>query len=146
MLAPWPIRLSAHDLAFAALLFCVSQVLITNLCPAAPPLAFSCLTRIFAAASAGSSNGDICPDLSNAQPITTGFLALAAACPPLVATSAASAVATPTSASNAHHLVSRLKCTLLLGNPVANPVFTRYAQERFNRIATPLRARGRAGR
>src|SRR3954463_1783186 len=61
MLAPWPIRLSAHDLAFAALLFCVSQVLITNLWPAAPPLAFSCLTRIFAAASAGSSNGDLCP-------------------------------------------------------------------------------------
>src|SRR3954463_13275263 len=88
MLAPWPIRLSAHDLAFDALLFCVSQVLITNLWPAAPPLAFSCLTRIFAAARAGSSNGDICPDLSNAQPITTGFFALSAGRSPPVAAGA----------------------------------------------------------
>ena len=109
MFAPWPIRLSAHDFAFDALLFCVSQVLITNLWPAAPPLAFSCLIRIFAAASAGSSNGDICPDLSNAQPITTGFLALDAACPPLVPTSAAIAAAAPRSASTAPHLVARLK-------------------------------------
>ncbi len=89
-------------------MFCVSQVLITNLWPAAPPLAFSFLIRIFAAASAGSSNGAICPDLSNAQPITTG-LALGAACPPLVATSAAIAAAAPRSASTAPHLVARLK-------------------------------------
>src|SRR3954463_1999681 len=114
MLAPWPIRLSAHDLAFAALLFCVSQVLITNLCPAAPPLAFSCLARIFAAASAGSSNGDMFPDLSNAQPITTGFVALGAAWPPPVPTRAAIAAAAPRSASTAPHLVVRLKRTLLV--------------------------------
>jgi hypothetical protein len=49
------------------------------------------------------------PDLSNAQPITTGFVALGAAWPPLVATSAASPAVTPTSASTAPHLVARLK-------------------------------------
>src|SRR3954468_4559711 len=109
MLAPWPIRLNAQDLAVAASLFCVSQVLITNLWPAAPPFAFSCLARILAAASAGSSNGDMFPDLSNAQPITTGFFAPCAAWPPLVAPGAASPAVTPTSASTAPHLLARLK-------------------------------------
>src|ERR1044072_6332158 len=107
MFAPWPMRLSAQDLAFAALLFCVSHVLITNLWPAAPPLAFHCLTRILAAASAGSSNGDIFPDFSNAQPITTGF-ADEAACPPVVAARAAIVAAAPRSATSTPHLVARL--------------------------------------
>ena len=62
MFAPWPIRLSAHDFAFEALLFCVSQVLITKWY--LPLLALICLTRIPAAASAGLSNGAIWPALS----------------------------------------------------------------------------------
>ena len=37
-----------------------------------PPFAFTCLTRSWAAASAGPSNGAIAPLLSNAQPIVIG--------------------------------------------------------------------------
>src|SRR4051812_13484818 len=146
MLAPWPIRLSAHDLAFDALLFCVSQVLITNLWPAAPPLAFSCLTRIFAAARAGSSNGDICPDLSNAQPITTGFFADDAACPPLVAASAAIAVATPRSATSAPHLVARLTAPSSLGKPGRHPGIQAVRAQGVNWVPTTLPSRARGGR
>ena len=62
MLACWPSRLSAQAFALAALLFCVSQVLITKWY--LPLLALICLTRIPAAASAGLSNGAIWPALS----------------------------------------------------------------------------------
>ena len=40
--APWPSRLSAHALAFAGLLFCVSQVMIFS---CTPPRALTCFTR-----------------------------------------------------------------------------------------------------
>src|SRR5215210_7503258 len=105
--APCPSRLSAQDFAFAGLLLSVSQVLIWNW-----TVAFFCAliwaTRIFAAASAGVSNGFMFPVESNAQPITTFFLAAGAALPPVVPTSAATAAAPATSATNALHLVARV--------------------------------------
>ena len=61
MSAPLPIRLAAHDLAFAGLLFCVSQVRIRSFLPLTPPRALSWFTRTFAAASAGPSNGAMLP-------------------------------------------------------------------------------------
>src|SRR4249919_250806 len=109
-LAPWPSKLRAHAFALVASLFCVSQVLITNLWPAAPPFALICLMRILAAARAGLSNGDIFPLLSYAQPMTTGFFAVGAAWPPVVAARAAIATVAPRSvtASRTPHLVARL--------------------------------------
>src|SRR5438105_13548468 len=79
MLAPWPSRLIAQALAVVGLLFCVSHVLITSFRLVTPPFALICLTRIFAAASAGSSNGAIWPFASKAHPITIGFFASVAA-------------------------------------------------------------------
>ena len=72
MFAPLPSRLAAHDFAFAGLLLFVSQVSIRSGRPMTPPFALIWLTRIFAAASAGPSNGAMFPLLSNAQPITIG--------------------------------------------------------------------------
>src|SRR5919202_3925881 len=84
MFAPCPSRLTAHALAVVGLLFCVLQVLIRYRRPLTPPLALIWPIRIFAAASAGSSNGAIWPLLSNAHPITIGFFAAVAARPPAV--------------------------------------------------------------
>ena len=71
-LAPLPISWSAHVLARAGAFPCVSHVMIFKGRPKTPPLALICFTRICAAASAGLSNGAICPVLSWAQPITIG--------------------------------------------------------------------------
>src|SRR3954454_13303211 len=97
--APWPSRLSAHDLAFAGLLFCVSQVMILS---CTPPRALTCLTRTWAAARAGSSKGDMLPLLSKAQPITTG--APAAFADPVTVTASTSAVTMARSAASAPFL------------------------------------------
>src|SRR5207249_2938912 len=105
MLAFWPSRLSAQDLALAALLFCVSQVLITN---RYLPLALICLTRILAAASAGLSNGAIWPDWSKAQPMMTVFFAAGAAWLPVVPTRAAIDTRAASAAARMPHLVARL--------------------------------------
>src|SRR5690348_2945218 len=72
--APWLISWSAHALAADVLLPCVSQVLITSLRPFTPFL-LTFFTSIFAAASAGPSNGAMAPVLSCAQPMMIGFLA-----------------------------------------------------------------------
>src|SRR2546427_4095315 len=105
MLAPWPSRLSAQALALAASLFCVSQVLITNLYL---PLVLICLTRIPAAASAGLSNGAIWPDWSKAQPMMTVFFAAGAARLPVVPARAAIATTAANAAARMPHLVARL--------------------------------------
>src|SRR6188472_3047879 len=106
MLDPWPSRLTAHALAVVGLFPCVLQVLITR-CrpPTTPPFALICLTRIFAAASAGLSNGAILPLESKAHPITIGFFASVAARPPVAPAIAANATATPTSTARPPHLV-----------------------------------------
>src|SRR2546423_7046986 len=109
ILAPCPSRLTAHDLALAGLLFCVSQVLITKCRLRTPPLALICLTRIFAAASAGSSNGAIWPFESKAQPITIGFVASVAARPP-VAPAMAAIAAAPRSTARPLHLIVLFTC------------------------------------
>ena len=78
MCAPLPSRLAAHDFALAGLLLFVSQVSILSGRPLTPPLALIWPMRIFAAASAGLSNGAMFPLLSNAQPITIGDAAFVA--------------------------------------------------------------------
>ena len=70
--APAPSRLRAHAFAFAGLLLFVWQVLIWSFRPSTPPFALIDLTWIWAAASAGPSNGAMLPLLSYAQPITIG--------------------------------------------------------------------------
>src|SRR6185312_11791634 len=106
MLAPPPMRLAAHDFAFAGLLFCVSQVRITSLRPSTPPFALSWLTRTLAAASAGLSNGAMLPLLSNAQPITIGLELAADADAAVAATIAASAARSATSAPVLLYLIT----------------------------------------
>ena len=59
MSAPLLSSLRAHDLARAGLLFCVSHVSSRSILPSTPPLALTSLTRIFAVARAGPSNGAI---------------------------------------------------------------------------------------
>src|SRR5436305_773026 len=83
----------------SGLLPCVSQVFSLSLRPSTPPLAFQWAISIFAAASAGLSNGAIAPLESNAQPMTMGFFAVV---PPYVdvATTAAAIAATATIAAN----------------------------------------------
>src|SRR2546423_2026153 len=112
ILAPWPSRLSAQALALAASLFCVSQVLITNLYL---PLALICLTRILAAASAGLSNGAIWPDWSKAQPMMTVFFAAGAARLPVVPARAAIATTAASAAARMPHLVTRLTAPSSVG-------------------------------
>ena len=68
--APCESSFAAHARAIAGLLPCVLHVAIRSRLPLTPPRAFTCLTRIWAAASAGPSNGAIAPLPSNAQPIT----------------------------------------------------------------------------
>ena len=75
MSAPWPSSFAAHAFAIAGLLPWVSQVTIWSGRPMTPPFAFTAFTRIWAAASAGPSNGAMPPLLSKAQPITIGFAA-----------------------------------------------------------------------
>ncbi len=70
--APRESSRAAHARAIAGLLPCVSHVAIWSFLRPTPPRAFSCLTRIWAAASAGPSNGAMAPLPSNAQPITIG--------------------------------------------------------------------------
>ena len=108
MLEPWPSRLTAHALAVVGLLPCVLQVLITR-CrpPTTPPFALICLTRIFAAASAGLSNGAMLPLESKAHPITIGFFASVAALPPVAPATAATPIAAPRSTARPPHLVVR---------------------------------------
>ncbi len=72
MSAPLPIRLAAQDFAFAGLLFCVSQVMIRSFLPLTPPRALIWFTRMFAAASAGPSNGAMLPFPSYAHPMMIG--------------------------------------------------------------------------
>ena len=75
-----PINFNAQAVAVARVLPWVSHVFRTILCPSTPPFPFQYPIRIFAAASAGPSNGAIAPLPSNAQPITIGlFVALALA-------------------------------------------------------------------
>ncbi len=69
----WPRSFAAHDFAIAGLLPWVSHVTILSWRPLTPPFAFHCLTRIWAAASAGPSNGAIAPFESKAHPITIGL-------------------------------------------------------------------------
>src|SRR2546423_3900415 len=97
MFEPWPSRLTAHALAVVGLLPWVLQVLISRRRPPTPPFALICLTRIFAAASAGLSNGAILPLESKAHPITIGFFASVAAWPPVAPAIAAIAIAAPRS-------------------------------------------------
>src|SRR5438874_5870310 len=93
-LAPPAMSLSAHAFAIVGLLPCVLQVLITSGRPFTPPLASSCATRIFAAASAGPSNGAMAPFASNAQPMTIGLPAVVRAAAVAARTSPATAIAT----------------------------------------------------
>src|SRR3954452_2186081 len=109
--APWPSSFWAQAFANAGLFPWVSQVLITNLRPRTPPLAFSVFTRSCAAASAGLSNGAIAPLLSNAQPITTGD-----AFDDVVAAAAAAA-----SAASAAAAIARVSPTRELGRVISTP-------------------------
>src|SRR6478609_10288073 len=93
--APPLSSLTAHALAIAALLPCVSHVLICSLRPLTPPFAFSALTCNCAAASAGLSNGAIAPLLSYAQPITIGAAAGDEVRAAAVVASATTAIRTP---------------------------------------------------
>src|SRR5947209_3154041 len=93
-LAPPAMSLSAHAFAIVGLLPCVLQVLITSGRPFTPPFASICATRIFAAASAGPSNGAIAPFASNAQPMTIGLPAVVRAAAVAARTSPATAIAT----------------------------------------------------
>src|SRR5581483_663173 len=86
--------LSAHAFETAGLLFCVSHVWIESGRPLTPPFALICATRIFAAASAGPSNGAIAPFASNAQPMTIGLPAVVRAAAVAARTSPATAIAT----------------------------------------------------
>ena len=97
MFEPCPISFSAHALAIAGLLPCVSHVMISSLRPSTPPLALTWLTRSFAAASAGPSNGAIAPLPSNAQPITIGEAAVVRAA---AVAATATTVATTTSSTS----------------------------------------------
>ena len=92
--APWPISLSAHALAIAGLLPCVSHVTICSLRPSTPPLALTWLTCSFAAASAGPSNGAMAPLPSNAQPIVIGVAAVVRAAAVAATTTTIAATAT----------------------------------------------------
>src|SRR5215212_7308478 len=108
--APCPSSLAAHAFAIAALFPCVSHVLSWSLRPVTPPFAFNWLTRSFAAASAGLSNGAIAPLLSNAQPITIGVAAGPVVRAAAVAASATTAASRTTSVSPRRELVP-LMCT-----------------------------------
>src|SRR5687767_10585090 len=88
--APCPSSFAAQARAIAGLLPCVLHVAIRSFRPLTPPRAFSCLTRICAAASAGPSNGAIAPLPSYAQPITIGLLGAAGADAAVIATTAVS--------------------------------------------------------
>ena len=101
--APFPSRLAAHDFALAALLLFVSQVSILSGRPLTPPFAFTWLTRILAAASAGLSNGAMFPLLSNAQPITIGACAFVFDAPTPAPTAATASASTASSAPKAPH-------------------------------------------
>ena len=105
MSAFWPISFAAHAFAIAGLLPCVSQVMIWSGRPLTPPLALTCSTRSWAAASAGPSNGAIAPFESNAQPITIGLPAADAepAAITATATSAASGASSAASLSSSHY-------------------------------------------
>src|SRR5438045_2229292 len=116
ILAPWPSRLTAHALAVVGLLFCVSHVLIARCRLPTPPFALICLTRIRAAASAGSSNGAIWPFESKAHPITIGPFASVAARPPVAPAIAATATAAPRSITRPLHLV-----VLFTAPPLVSP-------------------------
>jgi hypothetical protein len=112
-----PRSVLAQDFARAGLLFCVSQVSILNGRPPTPPLALSLRMWIFAAASAGPSNGAISPLLSNAQPITIAGL-VAAEVSLLAPASAAIAAAVPRTAAAATH---RRFCISLTPLPLGLP-------------------------
>src|SRR6188472_3526876 len=97
-----PISLSAQVFDVVGSSPWVLQVLITIWRPRTPPFLLILAASIFAAASAGVSNGCIGPLLSYAQPMTIGFLAAdepvrAAA----AATKTSAAAATSTSAQRA---------------------------------------------
>ena len=87
----------AHAFAFAGSLFCVSQVLISRSRPSTPPSPLISSARIFAAASAGPSNGAIWPLESYAQPIVIGPDSCA---PPPVSAAVAAPSASPDSSSS----------------------------------------------
>src|SRR5919106_3291176 len=72
MSAPPSSSVVAQTLARDGSLFCVSHVSICSSRPSTPPCWLIWSTRILAAASAGPSNGAICPDASCAQPIVIG--------------------------------------------------------------------------
>src|SRR5688572_24440052 len=101
--APLPSRLAAQDFAFAGLLLFVSHVSILSGRPTTPPLALIWATRIFAAASAGPSNGAMFPLLSNAQPITIGAAAFVVEPPRLVPATPTTSADTASSAPKAPH-------------------------------------------
>ncbi len=103
--APPPSSRCAHDFAVAGLLPCVSHVLICSGRPPTPPFAFHCLTRTWAAARAGPSNGAMPPLLSNAQPIVIGVVAVLAAEARTVPTTAAVAATSATSAASASQVL-----------------------------------------
>src|SRR5262249_13490147 len=115
--APPPISCCAQDFAMSGVLPCVSQVRSSIFRLSTPPWLFQYAIRIFAAASAGLSNGAICPVLSCAQPMMIGGFAPAPPASPLAATAVpiAASAATPTS-SKAH-----LPRPLMLLLPVVIP-------------------------
>src|SRR5262245_23653384 len=100
MSAPAPSRLAAHDFARAGLLLFVSQVRISSCAPPTPPALLIWATRMFAAASAGPSNGAMLPLLSNAQPmVIADGLALAFRAPPATSAAATSTRTAPAAAN-----------------------------------------------
>src|SRR5947209_5273023 len=107
----------AQDFAMSGLFPCVSQVLSSSFRFSTPPFAFHCPTRIFAAASAGLSNGAIVPVLSNAHPMTIG--PFAPALPLLVV--AATAVPIAASAATPTTTATHLPRPLMLLLPVVIP-------------------------
>src|SRR4051794_38019732 len=86
---------TAQAFAIAALLPCVSHVLICSFRPLMPPFALRALTRNCAAARAGLSNGAIAPLPSYAQPITIGPAAGADVRAAAVVASATTAIRIP---------------------------------------------------
>jgi hypothetical protein len=90
---------AAQDFARSGSLFCVSQLSITSSRPSTPPSSFSWSTRMFAAASAGPSNGAMFPLPSNAQPITIGPAGSMPAASPVVAAASVVPAASPSPSS-----------------------------------------------
>ena len=96
--APCESSFAAQARAIAGLLPCVLHVAMRSFRPLAPPRAFTCFTRIWAAARAGPSNGAMAPFPSYAHPITIGSFGAAGADAAVNATTAVTVARTAASA------------------------------------------------